>query len=326
MSMPNQQKNTESARSRKLVLGICFFLVVLVWVVFGQTLTHDFVNYDDQGYVFENAQVLSGLTLHGIVWAFTHTHSFNWHPLTWISHMLDCQFFGLHAGETSFHQRAFAFTRGGPALSGFTPNDRRPVAQRVCRRRLCDSPSARRVRRLDRRTQKTSLGGVFFLLTLGAYTHYVRHPSTLRYLRVCLFFALGLMCKPMLVTLPLVLLIVDYWPLERLSPTDPNKSKFKKAKRLVPLTAWIPLIREKIPLFVLSIGSCLITLVAQRAAIAPVDQLPLLRRLCNAAALAVVIYLRQMIFPGPTRSPLLSLSDKPQAGPGSLRCFDHCAR
>ena len=94
MSSPNNRING----SRKLVLGICISLAVITWLVFGQTLGHEFINYDDPDYVFENAEVMKGLTLHGIAWAFTHSHSHNWHPLTTITHMLDCHLYGLKAG------------------------------------------------------------------------------------------------------------------------------------------------------------------------------------------------------------------------------------
>jgi tetratricopeptide (TPR) repeat protein len=292
MDMPNHPEETESAGSRKLVLGISLFLVALVWAVFGQTLTHDFVNYDDQGYVFENAEVTSGLTIHGILWAFTQTHSFNWHPLTWISHMLDCQFFGLHAGG---HHFTSVLLHSIAAVLLFLVSRRMTGA--LWRSAFVAAIFAIHPLHVESvawvAERKDVLSGVFFLLTLGAYTRYVRHPSTRRYLLVAFFFVLGLMSKPMLVTLPLVLLILDYWPLERVSHSSSNKSK---AKQTYLLAAWTPLIREKIPLFALSIASCLITVVAQKSAIAPVDQLPLLRRLCNAA-LSVGIYLWQMIFP-----------------------------
>src|SRR5262245_36321308 len=100
--MSENSLNIPQITTRQLVIVICAALVVLVWIVFGQTVTHNFVNYDDQAYIFENAEVTGGLTLHGIAWAFTQSHSFNWHPLTWISHMLDCQLFGLHAGGHHF--------------------------------------------------------------------------------------------------------------------------------------------------------------------------------------------------------------------------------
>ena len=91
-------RNNRAGGSLKLVAGICVFLIVLTWLVFGQTLRHQFVNYDDPKYVYQNPEVTRGLSLHGIGWAFTHIHSRNWHPLTSISHMSDCQLYGLKAG------------------------------------------------------------------------------------------------------------------------------------------------------------------------------------------------------------------------------------
>src|SRR5208283_3122791 len=91
------ESHTSGLNDREMVSGVCLFLAAIIWVVFGQTLGHGFVNYDDQVYVYENPEVAQGLTLQGIVWAF-HVHCSNWHPLTWISHMLDCQFYGLSPG------------------------------------------------------------------------------------------------------------------------------------------------------------------------------------------------------------------------------------
>ncbi len=96
--LPEPETPVPSRDDRWLVPGVCLFLAAIIWLVFGQTLGHEFVNYDDQIYVYENPAVTAGLTFHGIVWAFTHVHSSNWHPLTWISHMLDCQIYGLDAG------------------------------------------------------------------------------------------------------------------------------------------------------------------------------------------------------------------------------------
>src|SRR5437899_318508 len=85
-----------------VVLGICVFLAAITWFVFGQTLQHGFVNFDDETYVYDNPQIAAGLTLQRIPWAFTYVHSSNWHPLTWISHMFDCQLYGLNAGGHHF--------------------------------------------------------------------------------------------------------------------------------------------------------------------------------------------------------------------------------
>src|SRR6266542_3324037 len=95
---PNLDMNKSSARNISTILGVCLCLALITWMVFGQTLGHEFINYDDYAYVVDNAEVRKGLTLHGIGWAFTHSVSFNWHPLTTITHMLDCQLYGLKAG------------------------------------------------------------------------------------------------------------------------------------------------------------------------------------------------------------------------------------
>src|SRR5215469_776300 len=196
-------------------LLVCFGLVAVTLGVFGQTLTHDFVNFDDHVYVYENPIVIRGLSTEGIIEAFTHTHARNWHPLTTLSHMLDCQLFGLNAGghhltnlilhtisvlllflvlkqmTAALWQSAFV-----AALFAIHPLHVESVAWIAER--------------------KDVLSAVFLMLTLAAYVHYTRAPSALRYLLVVLLFALGLMSKPMLVTLPFVLLLLDYWPLGRI--------------------------------------------------------------------------------------------------------------
>src|SRR6267378_5830259 len=100
--MRRSSRSSKAVASRWLILGVCVFLIAITWLVFGQTLGHEFVNFDDHVYVYENPVITGGLTLPGIIWAFTHTHARNWHPLTTISHMLDCQLFGLNAGGHHF--------------------------------------------------------------------------------------------------------------------------------------------------------------------------------------------------------------------------------
>ena len=291
------------------MIGICIGLILITWLIFGQTLAHNFVNYDDQSYIYENGQVTSGLTLHGIVWAFAHSHSFNWHPLTWISHMLDCQLFGLNAGGHHFisallHSIAavllFLVLRemtGALWPSAF-------VAAIFAVHPLHVESVAWAAERKD------VLSAVFFFLILGVYVRYVRRPTRFRYLVIALLFALGLMSKPMLVTVPLVLLILDYWPLDRFPHSSRTKSRGEQTGRRQ-RNSVAPLIREKIPLFVLSLVSCVVTLVVQKHAIAPVDQLPLRPRLANAL-LSSAIYLKQMFVPL-RLSPLYLLSAKSPA-------------
>ena len=203
-------------------IGICVFLVLVTWLVFGQTLWHGFINYDDPVYVYENAVVKSGLTLHGIGWAFIHSHGANWHPLTWISHMVDCQFYGLkpaghHFSNVLLHTIAvlllfFLLLQMTGALwrSGF-------VAAVFAIHPLHVESVAWVAERKD------VLSGVFFMLTLMAYVRYARSPSLARYATMLVLFACGLMAKSMLVTLPCVLLLLDYWPLGRLGWRGPGR-------------------------------------------------------------------------------------------------------
>ena len=263
---------------------VCLALVAITWFVFGQTLRHDFVNFDDHVYVYENPLVVRGLSTEGIIGAFTHTHALNWHPLTTLSHMLDCQLYGLKAGghhltnvilhtisvlllflvlkqiTGALWQSAFV-----AALFAIHPLHVESVAWIAER--------------------KDVLSAVFFVLTLAAYARYARAPSTPRYLLVALLFACGLMSKPMLVTLPFVLLLLDYWPLGRL-----EAQKLEVGSRLRRL------ITEKIPLFALSTCSCLVTLFTQRQGPNPIDQLPFLWRL-NNTFVSYVTYIWQMLWP-----------------------------
>src|SRR5215471_11153732 len=237
-----------------LPLGICASLLALVWVVFGQTLRYDFVNYDDPRYVYQNPRITSGLNIGGIAWAFTHIHSENWHPLTTTTHMLDCQLYGVNAGWHHFtnvllHTVAvvllfFALRCMTGALwrSAF-------VAAIFAVHPLHVESVAWIAERKD------VLSAVFFMLTLLAYFHYTRAPAIARYLLVVIVVALGLMSKPMLVTLPFVLLLLDYWPLGRI-----------QAQPACGAGQLLKLIVEKIPLIVLSAVSSMVTFLAQRGA------------------------------------------------------------
>src|SRR6202047_5254442 len=183
-------------------------------MVFGQTLGHDFINYDDQNYVYENAKITGGLNLAGIGWAFSHVHAQNWHPLTTISHMLDCQLYGLKAGG---HHFTNVLLHTVAALLLFAVL--RQMTGALWRSAFVAALFAIHPLRVESvawvAERKDVLSGVFFMLTLAGYLRYVRKPSLGSYLLVVLAFALGLMSKPMLVTLPFVLLLLDYWPLGR---------------------------------------------------------------------------------------------------------------
>ena len=302
-------RSPSRAFGERVVTGIvCILLVAIVWIVFGQTLRHEFVNYDDDQYVSENPRITNGLTLDGIQWAFTHVHAHNWHPLTTISHMLDCQFYGLqpwghhltnvllHAAATVFLFLALWQLTGSRWPSAF-------VAAVFAIHPLRVASVAWVAERKD------VLSGVFCMLTLWAYARYARsnRPSSGRYTLTLVLFALGLLCKPTLVTVPFVLLLLDYWPLRRFklqSPgskpprsvhnhSDGDRGESPSRGGSLPAKTIQDLLIEKVPFFVLSAASCVATLLAQEKGI---RQVPLGGRVGNAMV-SYVAYLGQMIWP-----------------------------
>lgn len=267
--------------------GICILLAAMVWIVFGQTLGHDFVGFDDNRYVYENPYVTRGITGQGIAWAFTHSHGDNWHPLTSIAHMLDCQVYGL---QPRGHHLTNVLLHAAAAILLFLALLRMTGAPWRCA--FAAALFAIHPLRVESvawvSELKDELSGVFFMLTLLAYTHYSKSTaSRRRYFAVMALFALGLMCKPTLVTLPFVLLLLDYWPLGRFPGNPGGRSVF-----LIPR----PLLTEKIPFFVLTLFSCIATVLAQKKAIVIMDKLPFSDRIGNALV-SYAIYLKEMVFP-----------------------------
>ncbi len=260
------------------LVGLLLFLGTLA--LYYPVLGNGFVNYDDPAYVTSNWQVQQGLTSHNLAWAFASTAEANWHPLTWISHMLDVQLFGLrpaghHAQSVLWHAfnvvllfllvaKATGFMGRSALVAGLFavhPLNVESVAW-VAER-------------------KTVLCTFFLLLALGAYGWYVKRPRSSRYLLVALLFALALMAKPMAITLPFALLLVDYWPLRRFPETPLSK-----------------LALEKIPLLALSAASAAVTLYAQRAggALGSTELLPPAMRVKNAFY-SYLIYMEKAVWP-----------------------------
>ena len=263
---------------------ICISLFALTWVVYGQTLRYDFVNYDDPRYVYQNTRITDGINLANIAWAFSHIHSENWHPLTTITHMLDCQLHGVKPGWHHFTNvllHSLAVVLLFVALHSMT--------NALWRCAFVSALFAVHPLHVESvawiAERKDVLSAFFFMLTLLAYSHYARAPSVGRYLTVAGVVALGLMSKPMLVTLPFVLLLLDFWPLGRFEYKRSGTTR--QALRLV---------LEKIPLLALSAISSIITFLAQRGAIGWTEQLPVSLRISNASV-ACVIYIRQMFWP-----------------------------
>jgi tetratricopeptide (TPR) repeat protein len=287
------------------LLAVCGFLLLAVALVFAQTVRFDFVNFDDDQYVYENPQVQSGLTAEAVTWALTHSHATNWHPLTWLSHMLDCQFYGLHPWG---HHLTNVLLHAAAAVLLLMVL--RTLTGRLWPSALAAALFAIHPLRAESvawvTERKDVLSGVLFFLAIAAYAWYVRRPGSIgRYALVMLALALGLMAKPMLVTLPLVLLLLDYWPLRRWAAapvaSQPGLGNVAATPESQPATAagwrraaW--LVVEKTPLLVLSAACCVVTLLAQAQSIGRLEVLPLPWRLANAVT-SYVAYLGQFFYP-----------------------------
>jgi tetratricopeptide (TPR) repeat protein len=280
MVAPKSQEHSGSPDSKGTIFGVCFLLVVAVFLVFGQTFHYGFVNFDDNQYVYENPIVQKGLTWEGFRWALTYGNIGHWHPLTWLSHMLDCQLYGLNPGG---HHLTNVLLHTAAAILLFLVLRR--MTGFLWRSAFVAAVFAIHPLRVESvawvSERKDVLSAVFFMLTLLAYVRYVRRPpSMIRYGAVVLFFALGLLSKNMLVTLPFLLLLLDYWPLNRLSDFSPP--------------VLLRRVAEKIPLFVLTVASCVVTFLVPEKVTA--DRLPFGLRLENAVV-SYVTYLWQMIHP-----------------------------
>lgn len=295
-----------SKPSRWTFFGVVIFLVAIIWAVFGQTFRHQFINYDDPLYVLDNPHIRAGLQWSGIAWAFTHVHSQNWHPLTSISHMLDCQLFGVNAGSQHL-VNVFFHSVAAALLFIFL----RQATGSIWRSAFVAAVFAIHPLRVESvawiAERKDVLSGAFFMATLIAYVAYTRSPKMGRYLTMSILFACGLMSKPMLVTTPIVLLLLDYWPrfaganstVGLREREDANRSReaggsVRGTERT--RTSWSKLIIEKIPLFALSAGSVMMTLWAQGFALGSTEFLPLKWRLTNAV-FSYFEYVRQMFWP-----------------------------
>ncbi len=284
----------------RLVLRLSLCLFATTFVVFSQVVRHDFLSYDDSGYVTENRIVSRGLSAAGWCWAWSTVHCSNWHPLTWLSHMLDCQLYGLtrpgghHLTSLLLHSANVLLLFH--VLRWLTRETWRPafVAALFALHPLHVESVAWIAERKD------VLSTFFGLLALGAYARYVESPRVGRYLLILFFFALSLLAKPMLVTFPCVLLLLDYWPLRRFPPPQPSPARREGPSSPFPLAGegWGGgLLLEKLPLFVLAGASCVVTFLAQlRDAVVPIDQLPFSGRVCNAVA-AYVGYLEKTFWP-----------------------------
>ena len=219
MKLRSRKKRVNTPQSREingsLKFIICIFLVISTLAVYWQMQDHEFVNYDDDVYITSNLNVQAGLTRESVYWAFMTSHFSNWHPVTWLSHMLDYELYG---DRPKGHHLTSLFFHIASALILFIVLSR--MTGELWRSGFVAAMFAFHPLNVESvawvAERKNVLSTLFWLITMWAYIHYAAKPTVKRYGLVLLFFALGLMSKPMLVTLPFVLLLLDYWPLRRL--------------------------------------------------------------------------------------------------------------
>lgn len=273
-------------------LGI-LVLAILVALPYAQTRDHEFVHFDDDRYIFDNPEVTGGLTRDGLAWAFTTNHAANWHPLTWISHMLDCGWFGLDPGAHHLMGAALHLVNAILLFVGLWAMTRERVPSLIVAALFAVHPL--RVESVAWASErKDLLAGLFWMLAMLLWVAYARRPGALRYLAVCACLAAGLLAKPMLVTLPVVLLLLDYWPLGRLRAAHTGGAATTGIPRITPVRA----VLEKVPLLALAALSAVATIVAQAAAgtVQDLVNIPLMARVGNAAV-AYVAYIEMTLWP-----------------------------
>jgi tetratricopeptide (TPR) repeat protein len=290
MTRTNNRSKEFIIRHRDIL--VCLFLVMATLAVYWQVQNYDFVNFDDSKYIYENRHIQEGVTLESITWAFTTIHMANWHPLTWLSHMLDCQFYGMNPGWHHLTNLLFhiantlllflVFRKMTDSLwqSGF-------IAALFALHPLHVESVAWVSERKD------VLSTFFWMLTMWSYIWYVEYPVVHRYILVVLFYTLGLMSKPMLVTLPFVLLLLDFYPLNRFKFQQIDGSANSRQRSIA-----LRLILEKIPLFVLVAMSSAITFYAQKhgGALKSLGSFSLKARIANALV-SYTSYIGKMVYP-----------------------------
>jgi tetratricopeptide (TPR) repeat protein len=274
-------------------IWICLLLVLAISAVYLQVGSFEFVNFDDETYVSKSHYVQSGLTPSSIKWAFTTFYGGNWHPLTWLSHMLDCQLFGLSPG---MHHLTSVFFHIVNTLLVFLVFKRMTGALWRCAFVAAlfglHPLHVESVAWISER--KDVLSTLFWMLTIWSYVRYAERPGLARYMFMALFFVLGLISKPMTITLPFVLLLLDYWPLGRLG-LWPSRVKDGSGFRI---SKGFRLILEKVPLFLLTVLSGIVTFLAEKSAgtVETLGFLPLGARAGNALV-SLLNYLGKAIWP-----------------------------
>lgn len=266
-------------------LGTAVVLCAINLLIYSGLINHQFIDLDDAAYIYQNAHVKRGFTWDAVAWAFRSGQPSYWHPVTWFSHLLDVQLFGMNAGghhlvSLALHMlnclllfSALRQMTGALGRSAF-------VAALFAAHPLHVESVAWAAERKD------VLSTFFWMATICAYIRFVRRPQPARYVAVASLFALGLMSKPMLVTLPFTLLLLDYWPLGRVAAGGGVRS------------AWPSLVIEKVPLVLLSVASSVVTFLTQRdvGALSGLNLISLSTRIANAIV-AYGVYLSKTVWP-----------------------------
>ncbi len=280
---------------RKTLLGISIVIAAALATAYWPVRHNAFVNFDDESYITENQHVLHGLRARSIQWAFTSSHAANWHPLTWLSHMLDCEVFGL---DSSGHHLSSVVIHIVNSIILLLVLFR--LTGSVWASALTAAMFALHPLRVESvawaAERKDVLSGFFGIVTIGAYIGYIQQPTRARYGVILLAFLLGLMSKPMLVTLPFILILLDYWPIGRLKGVRHRQRTaiWRGMSSQTPARIAI----EKLPLLILAAMSAAVTYIVQQkaGAVAKIASLPLDERLRNAVV-SYVRYVKKIFWP-----------------------------
>jgi tetratricopeptide (TPR) repeat protein len=284
-------------KDTRVIVVACLALFLFTLALYSRVKSYSFINYDDQTYVAKNLQVRSGLSWKTFTWSLTATEGSNWHPLTWLSHALDCQLYGLnpaghHLTSVLFHclnvLLLFLLLHRATRLAG-----RSALVAALFALHPLNVESVVWIAE-----RKNVLSTAFFFLAIGAYGWYALKPSVKRYVLVAVLFVLGLASKPMVITLPLVFFLLDFWPLGRIRvlslpslPARQIRNRKAQSQRLaigtrcsVPQVSFLSLAVEKLPLLLLSAASAVVTVIAQRSggAVRSLERIPLGLRVENA--------------------------------------------
>ncbi len=300
-SKPNRRSTAEvvSAERRcntKVVSGLSAVLAIIVAICFSPVISHDFINYDDGAYVVGNAHVRTGLSYENIRWAFTAVHSSNWHPVTWLSHMVDCEIYGLN--PKGHHLSSLVLHVLNSVLLFITVTVMTGCMWRSWFVAILFGIHPLHVESVAWIAERKDVLSTFFgILTILFYSSWTKKSGIWRMALVVAAFALGLMAKPMLVTIPCVLLLLDYWPLSRLFESGPQENPKRISVREL-IRAAVPRVREKFALFALAGGSCVMTVIAQSqgGAVGTLNQFSIATRI-NNAIVTYAAYLAKTLWP-----------------------------